>query len=243
MNSAGRSAPPGWRQVIRRELIRLLSVLMILLVVYNGWVLWQIGWLRNHNPSTTAFMQDGLQRLRSSNPTARLQYRWVPYGRISDYLKRAVIAAEDQRFLDHDGFDVEAMEKAYEKNLRRGQIRRGGSTISQQLAKNLFLSPRRSYLRKVHEAMITMMIEHLLSKRRILELYLNVIEWGNGIYGAEAASWHYFGESAADLNRKEAARLAAMIPRPRSYTYNTDTPYLDERTEILRDQMEYVRAP
>jgi monofunctional biosynthetic peptidoglycan transglycosylase len=203
----------------------------------------QVCWLRGHQPATTAFMRIGLERLQARAPGARLAYRWVPYGRISANLKRAVIASEDQRFLEHHGFDVEAIEKAYARNARRGVVRRGGSTISQQLAKNLFLSPRRSYLRKAQEALITVELECLLSKRRILELYLNVVEWGGGIYGAEAASRHYFETPAADLTPEQAARLAAMLPRPRFYTNDPDTPYLDERTEALLEVMQEVRVP
>ncbi|MCI0401935.1 MAG: monofunctional biosynthetic peptidoglycan transglycosylase [Acidobacteria bacterium] len=153
------------------------------------------------------------------------------------------IAAEDQKFLEHEGFDVEAIEEAYEKNERSGRIRRGASTISQQLAKNLFLSPQRSYLRKAHEAVITLMIEALLSKRRILEIYLNVVEWGAGIYGAEAAAQYYYGVSAAELDAEQAARMAAMLPNPRFYSRNPSTPYLEERTRTLLTQMEYVRVP
>jgi monofunctional biosynthetic peptidoglycan transglycosylase len=238
----GRSVPRSPRP-IRRWAIRLLAAFALGLAAYEGWILWQVWRLRDHNPRTTAFMRHGLDRLRSTNPNARLLHRWVPYRQISPYLKQAVIAAEDQRFLDHEGFDVEAIQKALEKNERRGRIRRGGSTISQQLAKNLFLSPRRTYLRKAQEAVITLMIEWVLGKRRILEIYLNVIEWGSGIYGAEAAAQHYFGESAADLYPEEAARLAAMIPSPRRYTLRPDTPYLEERTEILLGDMEYVRVP
>ncbi len=243
MDPAVRPAPPARPRRFRRLLVRLFTVFTLVLAGYHGWVLWQVWRLREHNPYTTAFMQNGLERLQSSNPTAYLQHRWVPYEQISEHLKRAVIAAEDQRFLDHEGFDVEAIQEAYEKNARGGRIRRGASTISQQLARNLFLSPRRTYLRKAQEAVITMMIEHVLSKRRILEVYLNVIEWGTGIYGAEAAAQHYYGKAAADLEPEEAARLAAMIPSPRLYTRNPSTPYLEQRTEILLGQMEYVRVP
>ena len=223
-------------------LLRSLAVLFVLLVAYQSWVLIKVWRLRTHNPQTTAFMRIGLKRLREHNPRARLDHRWVPYERISPWLKRAVIAAEDQKFLDHHGFDVEAMEKAYERNARHRHVR-GASTISQQLAKNLFLSPSRSYLRKLHEAMITVVLEHVLSKRRILEIYLNVVEWGSGIYGAEAASQHYFERPAEDLSRAEAARLASMLPSPRSYTGDPYTPYLDERTDSLLDEMERVRIP
>ena len=231
------------RRPLRRWSIRLGAAAALALVAYHGWIFGRVWSLRGHNPSTTAFMDESLDRLRARNPNARLQQRWIPYERISRDLKRAVIAAEDQRFLEHDGFDVEAIEKAYQRNARRGRIRRGGSTISQQLAKNLFLSPRRTYPRKREEAVITVMIETVLGKRRILEIYLNVIEWGDGIFGVEAAAQHYFGETAADLYPYEAARLAAMIPKPRFYERNPDTRYLDERTDALLDQMEYVRIP
>ena len=241
-----RSEPPARRARARRLrvwLARLGVALALLLAGYCVGVFYAVWRLRDHNPRMTAFMRIGLEHLRAADPRARLQQRWVPYDRISPNLKRAVIASEDQRFLDHDGFDLEEMEKAHETNARAGRIRHGGSTISQQLAKNLFLSPQRTYLRKAHEAVITMMLEHVLTKRRIFEIYLNVIEWGDGIYGAEAAAQHYYEEPAADLGRREAARLAAMIPSPRFYTRDTDTPYLDERTDVLLDEMDHVRVP
>ncbi|PYS94432.1 MAG: monofunctional biosynthetic peptidoglycan transglycosylase [Acidobacteria bacterium] len=226
-----------------RWLARWLALFLLGLAAYHGWVFWRVWRLREHDPQTTSFMQNGLKRLQSIDPKARLQHRWVPYEEISVHLKRAVIASEDQKFLDHDGFDAEAIQEALEKNVRGGRIRHGASTISQQLARNLFLSPRRTYLRKAQEALITMTIEHVLGKRRILEIYLNVIEWGDGIYGAEAAAQHYYGKTAADLEPEEAARLAAMIPSPRSYTHDPSTPYLEQRTQLLLSQMEYARVP
>jgi monofunctional biosynthetic peptidoglycan transglycosylase len=243
MPDEAQRAPQPTPRRFRRWLSRLLVALMVVVLGYHAWLFAQVWWLRGHNPSTTAFMEQGLDRLQEKNAKARLQHRWVPYEQVSTHLKRAVIAAEDQKFLDHGGFDIEEMEKAYELNQKRGRVRRGASTISQQLAKNLFLSPRRSYLRKVQEAVITGMIELLLSKRRILEIYLNVIEWGNGVYGAEAAARHYFGTSAAALDAVQSARLAAMIPNPRFYDRRGVTPYLEQRTEILLGQMDYVRVP
>jgi len=236
-------SPTERRRRLRLWLARLGAALALVLAGYYGVIFHAVWRLREHNPGMTAFIQIGLEHLRARDPGARLQQRWVPYERISVNLKRAVIASEDQRFLDHDGFDLEEMEKAHETNARARRIRHGGSTISQQLAKNLFLSPKRTYLRKMHEAVITMMLEHVLTKRRIFEVYLNVIEWGDGIYGAEAAAQHYYDEPASDLSRKEAARLAAMIPSPRFYTRDPDTPYLDQRTEFLLDEMEHVRVP
>jgi len=167
----------------------------------------------------------------------------VPYERISNNLKRAVIAAEDAKFLDHDGFDWEGMQKAYEKNFKKGRIVAGGSTISQQLAKNLFLSGERSLWRKAQEAVITVMIELVMSKRRILEIYLNMIEWGNGVFGAEAAARYYFGTSAAALAPEQAAQLAAMIPSPRRYSQGRETPYLQRRTDIIQSRMDAADIP
>jgi len=227
----------------RRLVLRLLALAGLLLLGGHAWIFAEVWWLRGHDPRTTAFMERGLGRLRESNPSARLQQHWVPYERIANDLKRAVIASEDQRFLEHSGFDLHAIGQAIDRNERRGRVRHGGSTISQQLAKNLFLSPRRTWPRKAEEAVITVMIEAALPKRRILEIYLNVIEWGNGIYGAEAAAQHYFGRPAIDLSPREAARLAAMIPSPRSYTSNPSTPYLEERTELLLDEIDRVRIP
>ncbi|MGH9750402.1 MAG: monofunctional biosynthetic peptidoglycan transglycosylase [Candidatus Polarisedimenticolia bacterium] len=243
MEPAVRPAPPARPRRFRRPVARLFAVLTLVLAGCHGWYLPQVWRLREHNPRTSAFMQGGLRRLQSSDPMARLRHRWVPYEEISGHLKRAVVAAEDQRFLDHDGFDIEAIQEAFEEGARRGRIRRGASTISQQLARNLFLSPRRTFLRKSQEAVITVMIEQVLGKRRILEIYLNVIEWGSGVYGAEAAAQHYYGKAAVDLEPEEAARLAAMIPSPRLYTHNPSTPYLEQRTEILLASMEYVRVP
>lgn len=243
MPAEAQPAPPPAPQRLRRWTLLSFVALVSFAFGFHLWIFAQIWWLRGHNPSTTAFMEQGLERMQEKNPKARLQHRWVSYEQISTHLKRAVIAAEDQKFLDHDGFDIEEIEKAYELNQKRGRVRRGASTISQQLAKNLFLSPQRSYLRKTQEALITGMIELLLSKRRILEIYLNVIEWGNGIYGAEAAARHYFGASAASLDAAQAARLAAMIPNPRLYDRRGVTPYLERRTEILLSQMDYIRVP
>jgi len=243
MENAAPQAKPGFLRKALRWLWQGAAIFLVALAVLHVWPLARIVWWRTHNPQTTAFMQQGLQRLQEKNPKAQIQQQWVPYERISLNLKRAVIAAEDQKFLDHEGFDWEQMEKAFEANQRRGRIRRGGSTISQQLAKNLFLSAERSYLRKGEEAILTTMIELLLEKRRILEIYLNVIEWGDGLYGAEAAARYYYGASAASLNLEQSTRLAAMIPNPRYYYRRGVTPYLEQRASILQTQMSWVQAP
>ncbi len=168
-------------------------------VAYELSILARLAWWRTNDPPATAFMEQRLERLREKKPQAKLRQQWVPYARISPSLKRAIVAAEDAKFADHEGFDWEAMQKAWEKNQKRGKVVAGGSTISQQLAKNLFLSGERTPWRKAQEAMITVMLESVMDKRRILEIYLNVIEWGDGVFGAEAAARHYFGTSAAAL--------------------------------------------
>ncbi|HZZ93526.1 MAG TPA: monofunctional biosynthetic peptidoglycan transglycosylase [Usitatibacter sp.] len=203
----------------------------------------RVWWWRDHDPQSTAFMKHRLAELREKNPQARLQHAWVPYARISPSLKRAIVAAEDARFVDHEGFDWEAIEKAVEKNRQRKRVVAGGSTISQQLAKNLFLSGARTPWRKGQEAIITVMIEHLMDKRRILEIYLNVIEWGNGVFGAEAAARHYYGVSAAGLGTEAAARLAAMVPNPRFYDAHRSTAWLSRKTHIILARMPAAEVP
>ena len=188
-------------------------------------------------------MQTRLQVIQAENPDAELKYKWVDYPQISNNLKRAVIASEDAKFVDHEGFDWDGIEKAYEKNLKKGKLVAGGSTISQQLAKNLFLSSKRTPWRKGEEVIITLMLEKMLTKQRILEIYLNVIEWGNGVFGAEAASRHYFKTSAAVLNAPQAARLAAMVPNPRFYDVHRDTRYLNRRTATILARMRMSELP
>ena len=162
---------------------------------------------------------------------------WVPLSRISRELQRAVIVAEDATFYHHHGFDWEGMRGAATRNWDRGELRRGGSTITQQLAKNLYLTPEKNLLRKIHEAAITRALEERLTKKRILELYLNVVEWGKGVYGAEAASQHHFGKSAQDLGPEEAALLAAILPSPRRYDPLRVTPYLVRRQQQILSRM------
>jgi monofunctional biosynthetic peptidoglycan transglycosylase len=200
-------------------------------------------WWKDHDPGDTAFMTQRLEQMRSRDPRATLQHAWVPYARVSTHLKRALVVAEDARFVDHEGFDWEAIEKAREKNRQKGRIVAGGSTISQQLAKNLFLSASRTPWRKGQEALITVMIEHVMDKRRILEIYLNVIEWGDGVFGAEAAARHYFGRRAADLGPEEAARLAAMVPNPRFYDRNRNTAWLGRKTQMILARMPQAELP
>jgi monofunctional biosynthetic peptidoglycan transglycosylase len=222
---------------------RIFLFLLLLIIVYQFWIFSHILWWRWFNPSTSAFMEDRLVILQEKNPDAELRYKWLPYAKISPHLKRALIAAEDARFLEHEGFDWEAIEKAYEKNLKKGKIVAGGSTISQQLAKNLFLSSKRSPWRKLQEAAITVMLEAVLSKRRIFEIYLNVIEWGNGVFGAEAAARYYFKTGAANVNSWQAARLAAMVPNPRFYDKRRSTPFLERKTAMIMARMPASEIP
>lgn len=220
-----------------------LVLLVALILFYQIWVLLHILWWIKFNPHTSAFMEDRLQIIQEKRPDAELRYQWVNYEKISIHLKRAVIASEDAKFLEHEGFDWEGIQKAYQKNLKKGKIVAGGSTISQQLAKNLFLSTKRTPWRKAQEAVITLMLEKILSKRRILEIYLNVIEWGNGVFGAEAAARHYYKTSAARLSAGQAAKLAAMIPNPRFYDKHQSTRYLNRRIATIQARMYMVQVP
>jgi monofunctional biosynthetic peptidoglycan transglycosylase len=210
------------------------------------WQLWLLGWVLFWswaNPGTTKFMEIRLLELREKKPNAVLKKTWVPYDKISINLKRAIIASEDAKFVDHEGFDWEGIQKAMEKNQKKGRLVAGGSTITQQLAKNLFLTPDKSYFRKLEEAIITLMIETCWSKRRIFEVYLNVIEWGNGVFGAEAAARHYFNSSAAQLGSEQSARLAGMVPNPRYYDKNRGAPGLAKKTSIILGRMPSAEIP
>jgi monofunctional biosynthetic peptidoglycan transglycosylase len=188
-------------------------------------------------------MRTRLEILREDDPRARLRHRWVSYQRISGHLKRAVVTAEDDKFMDHRGFDWDGIQKAYERNLREGEIVAGGSTITQQLAKNLFFSGERALWRKAQEAAVAVMLETIMSKRRILEIYLNVIEWGDGVFGAEAAARYHYGISAAGLGAEQAARLAAVVPSPRRYGPGSNTAYLQSRTQAILVRMNGARVP
>ncbi len=216
---------------------------LVALTLVQFWFLIHVWYWVDHNPGATAFMHARLERLREKNPTTVLQHQWITYNRIAVSLKRAIVAAEDAKFLDHEGFDWDGIQKAYEKNRKQGKIVSGGSTISQQLAKNLFLSGERTWWRKAQEAAITVMIETVMSKRRILEIYLNVIEWGNGVFGAEAAALSHFDTHAANLSAEQSAQLAAMVPSPRRYSRGSETPYLQKRKEIILSRMSAVAVP
>ena len=221
-----------------------LGVAVVTGMAIQLWFFAHILWWRWTPPSTTAFMSARLEVLREKDPKATLQHQWVPYERISTHLKRAVVASEDAKFVGHEGFDWEAISKAMDRNERKGKVVAGASTISQQLAKNLFLSGERSWVRKGQEAVITWMLEQALSKRRILELYLNVAEWGeSGVFGAEAGARHHFRTAAASLTADQAAYLAAILPSPRRYAPGRQTAYLQGRMETIRARMPAAQIP
>ena len=222
---------------------RVFLLALIALAAIQFWFLVHVWYWAGNNPESTAFMRARLEILQQDNPKARLRQQWVPYQRISGHLKRAIVAAEDAKFVNHNGFDWDGIQKAYEKNLREGEIVAGGSTITQQLAKNLFFSGRRTWWRKAQEAVVAVMIETVMSKRRILEIYLNVIEWGEGVFGAEAAARHHYGTTAAGLSPEQAARLAAVVPSPRRYGPGSNTAYLQRRTQTLLARMNGAQIP
>jgi len=228
---------------LRRFVVFALAALVLGFVLYQCWFLAHIVYWSGHDPEITRFMQMRLDRLREKDPRRQLVHKWVEYGRISGNLKRAVVAAEDAKFIDHEGFDWDSIQRAMEKNQRRGKVVAGGSTITQQLAKNLFLSNERSALRKGQEAVITVMLESVMDKRRILEIYLNVAEWGEGVFGAEAAARRYFGVSAVGLAPEQAARLAAMLPMPRYYGRTGDSHYLARYADTILARMPAARVP
>lgn len=235
-DSPAASHPATW---LKRAVLGLCGLVLLYQVWLFGWVLWW-NWF---NPGTTRFMEIRLAELRAKDPAAQLKKEWVAYRQISPHLKRAIIASEDAKFVGHEGFDWGGIQKAIEKNQKKGKVVAGGSTISQQLAKNLFLSPSKTPWRKAEEAMITLMLEAVWSKQRIFEVYLNVIEWGDGVFGAGAAARHYYGIAAAQLSPEQAARLAGMVPAPRFYERNRNAPGLARKAELIRARMPAAEVP
>ena len=193
--------------------------------------------LRKENPAKTAYMKYREMEWKKKGRKQSIHQTWVPLSSVSPYLSKAVLIAEDDKFWTHEGFDYEAIEKAVKKDFRTKKFRSGGSTVSQQLARNLYLSPEKSLLRKGREAVITWRMERSLSKKRILELYLNAVEWGDGIFGAEAASRHYYGKPASELTAMESARLASILPNPRKYSPLGDQGYVVNRANVIYDIM------
>ena len=243
-----------------KAVLRWLGLLVIAFVALQLFFVLRIAAMAAINPESTTFQRSEAWTLLASKGHVPWRQQWVPYADISDHLKRAVIASEDDGFVNHEGVDWNAIEKAWERNARaeaqasRAQARaperpvrapkiRGGSTITQQLAKNLLLSGERSLLRKGQELVLTFALERLLSKRRILEIYLNHVEWGIGVFGAEAAAQHYFKKSAAQLSAWEAARLAVMLPRPRYFEQRPRSAYLNQRAATIVARMKRAELP
>ncbi|MBP0591869.1 monofunctional biosynthetic peptidoglycan transglycosylase [Paraburkholderia sp. LEh10] len=195
------------------------------------------------NPQSSAFMRSDAWRLAQDRPDLSIQHIWVPYAQISRNLKRAIIASEDANFATNNGYETDAILQAWEKNKARGKIVAGGSTITQQLARNLFLSREKSYIRKGQELIITWMLETLMDKERIFEIYLNSVEWGNGVYGAEAAARYYFKTSAAKLTAGQSARLAVMLPRPKYFDEHRGSGYLAQRARVIARRMGAAELP
>ncbi|MDR5855414.1 monofunctional biosynthetic peptidoglycan transglycosylase [Caballeronia sp. LZ062] len=219
------------------------SVIFIAFLATQLYFFLQIGVWTATNPGSTAFMRADAWTLAKTHPGIVLQRTWVPYDQISRNLKRAIIASEDANFVNNNGYETDAILQAWEKNKSRGKIVAGGSTISQQLARNLFLSREKSYIRKAQELVITWMLEFCWTKERIFEVYLNSVEWGNGVYGAEAAAHYYYKTSAAKLTAGQSARLAVMLPRPKYFDDHRNSPYLTARARVIARRMGAAELP
>lgn len=222
---------------------RLVVWLVAAVLVYQAYLFASVVWYRWFNPQETAFMADERKRLSRLEPPKGIEYTWVAFDQISRYAKRAVIASEDTGFMEHSGIEWQAIEQAARANIESGQIRRGGSTITMQVAKNLFLSSDRSYVRKAQELVIAMMIELVWDKQRILEVYLNVAEFGVGVFGVQAAAKHYFGVPANRLNPRQAAWLAAILPAPKRYDRERRSSWIERKTGIIMRRMPQVQIP
>lgn len=221
----------------------LLALPVAALLLFNVFVYGNIISFRALAPNDTSFMRIRMSQLADSRPDVRLNYQWVRYDDISVNLKKALIASEDANFAEHGGFDWNGIRNAIKRNEKSGKVRAGGSTISQQLAKNLFLSEQRSYWRKAEEAAITAMLEATTDKDRIYELYLNVIEWGYGLYGAEAAAQYFYRKPAAALSKTQAAQMAARVPAPLRYADNPNDRRLRNKTNIILRRMGTAALP
>jgi len=248
MPEAGARAPrrgrgPGVRRGWILRGLTIAAAVAFAAVAYAYLTLPDVRDLATTNPRTTAFMTLREAEAASEGRKLRHLHQWVRYSRISKNLQRAVLVAEDSRFFEHDGVDLEELKKSIEINIERGGAIRGGSTITQQLAKNLYLSPSKNPIRKLRELIITRRMEAALSKARILEIYLNVIEWGDGIWGAEAAARNYFGVSAAGLSREQAALLAGAIINPRVLNPAHPNRRLLARQRIILGRMGAVEPP
>lgn len=236
---------PALRKTRLALVLMLFAAFSVLLYQFGLFIM--VLWLSFSNPSSSAFMDATRSRLKSRGEEAVIVYEWVPYEEISTHLKRAVLASEDANFVSHHGIEWDAIRQAWEYNRREASKgtnkRRGGSTITQQLAKNLFLSGSRSYLRKAQELILAYMIEFVMPKQRILELYLNIAQWGKTVFGAQGAARHYYQTTAGQLGPAQAARLATMLPNPVFYDQNRQTRWLQSRSATIQQRMRLVTLP
>lgn len=193
--------------------------------------------LKKENPKKTSFMEYREGESKKKGKSYKITQIWVPLNIVPSHLIKAVLIAEDDKFWSHEGFDFEAIKKAIEKDIKKGKFAFGGSTITQQLARNLYLTPEKALLRKIKEAIITWRIERVITKKRILELYLNVVEWGDGIFGIEAASRYYYNKPSSELNPEESARLVAVLPNPKRYSPTGESKYIEMRARLILDIM------
>ena len=252
-----------------KAFLRLVGLILIAGLALQLYFVARIAVMVVLDPESTAFERSDTYRIATTTGSLKWRQQWVPYSQISDHLKRAVIASEDATFVEHDGVDIEALEKAWDKNAKAEQRTQqaasrpvtgkstsaadkspakapkivGGSTITQQLAKNLFLSGERTLLRKGQELVLTLLLERILNKERILEIYLNSVEWGEGVFGAEAAAQHYYRKPASKLSAHEAARLAVMLPRPKYFETRPNSGYLSSRANTIAARMGGVELP
>ena len=220
-----------WGKWLGGGVLAIIAAFLCNMAFYLVWP--DVSRLGKERPGKTAFMEYRERQWESKGLHRKIDQQWVPLARISPYAVKAVIIAEDDKFWAHEGFDFEAIQKAVEKDLQNKKFKVGGSTISQQLAKNLYLTPAKNPIRKLKEAILTWRLERNLSKRRIIELYLNVAEWGDGVFGIEAAARRYFGKSAADLSAREAAQLAVVLPSPLRLHPGGGGSYVESRAEAI----------
>ena len=220
-------------------IVRSLLVVVSFVLLVQLWIFASLAWWRYKPVETTMFMRFDYW----SEPSKPIQHEWRDYDEISEYMKKAIVAAEDGKFMQHHGFDWDGIQAALERNNDTGKVVAGGSTISQQLAKNLFLYNKRSFIRKGQEAVATWMMERMWSKERILEVYLNSVEFGDNIYGVEAATQHYFGKSSRSLSREQAVFLAAILPNPKYYQDHQNDRKLQNRERMIRKYMRYSDIP
>jgi monofunctional biosynthetic peptidoglycan transglycosylase len=223
-----------------KRIIKILVLILIAALVASiglYFIYPDISKLRKVSPKKTAFMEYREKELQTQGKKKKIIQQWVPLTQIPPYVIKAVIIAEDDKFWTHEGFDYEAMQKAIEKDIKKRRFALGGSTISQQLAKNLYLTPSKNPIRKIKEAILTWRLERNLSKKRIIELYLNVVEWGDGLFGIQAAARHHFGKPVSELTAQEAARLAAVLPNPRRYDPSGTSKFVENRSDKIYEIM------